>query len=115
MRKSPRKTVDKEEYMEKFAIGLLLGGVGGALLTANSYRMRMLVKKSQEEVQQKLDKFMDDKLDDMEKDLKKAAEKAKDNVDDIKEKAKDSMDDIKKTLKKKSASKNKNQPAPATN
>lgn len=48
--------------MEKFAIGFLLGGLGGALLVANNYKMRTLVKKSQQEVQEKLDKLMDDKL-----------------------------------------------------
>lgn len=48
--------------MEKFAIGFLLGGLGGALLTANNYKMRKLVQKGQEEVQAKLDKIMDEKL-----------------------------------------------------
>lgn len=48
--------------MEKFAIGLLLGGVCGALLTANNYKMRTLVRKGQEEVQTKLDELMDEKL-----------------------------------------------------
>ena len=52
--------------MEKFTIGLVLGGIGGALLTANNYKMRTLVKKSQEEVQKKLDGFMDDKIAQME-------------------------------------------------
>ena len=48
--------------MEKFAIGLLLGGVCGALLTANNYKMRTLVRKGQEEVQAKLDELMDEKI-----------------------------------------------------
>ena len=48
--------------MEKFVAGLLLGGVCGALLTANNYKMRMLVRKGQEEVQSKLDELMDEKL-----------------------------------------------------
>lgn len=48
--------------MEKFAIGLLLGGVCGALVATNNYKMRMLVKKSQEEVQTKLDELLDEKL-----------------------------------------------------
>ena len=38
--------------MEKFTIGLLLGAVGGALLAANSCKMRTLVRKGQEEVKQ---------------------------------------------------------------
>ena len=49
--------------MEKFTIGLVLGGIGGALLTANNYKMRTLVKKSQEEVQKKLNDFMDEKIE----------------------------------------------------
>lgn len=48
--------------MEKFVIGLLVGGVCGALLTANNYKMRTLVKKGQEEVQAKLDELMDEKI-----------------------------------------------------
>ena len=52
--------------MEKFAIGLVLGGLGGALLVANNYKMRTLVRKGQEEVQAKLDKLMDEKIEAME-------------------------------------------------
>ena len=48
--------------MEKFAIGLVIGGLGGALLAANNYKMRTLIKKGQEEVQLKLDKLMDEKI-----------------------------------------------------
>ncbi len=48
--------------MEKFAIGFLLGGLGGALLIAHNYKMRTLVKKGQEEVQSKLDSMMDEKI-----------------------------------------------------
>lgn len=59
--------------MEKFAIGVVLGMVGGALLTANNYKMRTLVKKGQEEVQAKLDELMDEKLKEFETDEKTAA------------------------------------------
>ncbi|MBR1975425.1 MAG: hypothetical protein IKA20_06200 [Clostridia bacterium] len=52
--------------MEKFTIGLVIGCVGGALITANSYKMRMLVRKTQEEVQAKLDQMMDEKIKAME-------------------------------------------------
>lgn len=52
--------------MEKFAIGMFLGGLGGALLVANNYKMRTLVKKSQMEVQNKLNELMDEKLKKME-------------------------------------------------
>ncbi len=49
--------------MEKlFCLGLVLGAVGGALLVANSYKARSLVKKSQAEIMQKVDEMMDDKL-----------------------------------------------------
>ena len=51
--------------MEKFVIGVLVGGVVGALLTANNYKMRTLVKKSQEEVQAKLDELLDEKIKSM--------------------------------------------------
>ncbi len=64
--------------MEKFAIGVLIGVVGGALLTANNYKMRKLVLKGQEEVQEKLDKLMSKKLRDMdenEEDIEKREEK----------------------------------------
>lgn len=57
--------------MEKFAIGVVLGMVGGALLTANNYKMRTLVKKGQEEVQTKLDELLDEKLKDFEENEKK--------------------------------------------
>lgn len=48
--------------MEKFAIGLVVGGVCGALLTANNYKMRTLVKKAQQDMQKKLDSVMDEKI-----------------------------------------------------
>ena len=49
--------------MEKmFCIGLALGMVGGALIVANSYKARSLVKKSQSEVMDKVNEMMDEKL-----------------------------------------------------
>ena len=51
--------------MEKFAIGALLGMLGGALLVSNNYKMRALVKKSQQEVQEKFDTILDKKLGEM--------------------------------------------------
>lgn len=63
--------------MEKFVVGLLLGGVCGALLTANNYKMRSLVRKGQEEVQAKLDELMDEKIRAFEeKEQEKKEEKA---------------------------------------
>ena len=52
--------------MEKFALGIVLGGVGGALLVANNYKMRTLVRKTQEELQAKLDAMLDEKIRGME-------------------------------------------------
>ena len=52
--------------MEKFTIGLLCAGIGGALLAANSCKMRTLVRKGQEEIKQRLDEMMDEKLKEME-------------------------------------------------
>ncbi len=49
--------------MEKLAIGMLIGAVGGALAVANSHKMRSLVKKGQEEVLSKVNTMMDEKLD----------------------------------------------------
>ena len=48
--------------MEKFAIGMLIGAVGGALAVTNSYKMRSIIKKGQEEVMTKVDCMMDEKL-----------------------------------------------------
>ena len=67
--------------MEKFAIGLTVGGLVGALLVANNYKMRALVKKGQQEVQDKLDELLDKKLhewdavEDAEQSLKKRTKK----------------------------------------
>ncbi len=47
--------------MEKFALGVMVGGICGALLTANNYKMRKLVRKAQEEVQAKFDQMLEDK------------------------------------------------------
>ena len=67
--------------MEKFTLGLVLGAVGGALVVANSYKMRTLVKKSQQEVQAKLDKLMDDKIQDLEEEAKDLADNVKEEVE----------------------------------
>ncbi len=49
--------------MEKmFCLGLVLGMVGGALIVANSYKARSLVKKSQAELLEKVDEMMDERL-----------------------------------------------------
>lgn len=49
--------------MEKmFCLGLVFGAVGGALLVANSYKMRSFVKKSQADVIEKVNEMIDQKM-----------------------------------------------------
>ena len=75
--------------MEKFAIGLVIGGLSGALLATNNYKMRTLIKKGQEEVQAKLDKLMDEKIEEMD-----------DVVEDMKAKAKETADSVQENVEK---------------
>ena len=63
--------------MEKFIIGVALGGLTGALITANNYKMRMLVRKGQEEVQTKLDKMLDEKIESLEEGVENAKNETK--------------------------------------
>lgn len=74
--------------MEKFVVGVALGMIGGAVLTANNYKMRRFVKKSQEEVQAKLDKFIEEKTDELEEGVEKIKEKADQAVEKNKAKRK---------------------------
>ena len=63
--------------MEKFAIGLLMGGVIGAVLVSNNYKVRTLVKKGQKEMQEKIDEMMDKTMDAMDEEKQPTkAEKA---------------------------------------
>lgn len=52
--------------MEKFTVGLLIGMVGGAVLVANNYKARQLVKKSQSELCDKFESMLEEKLSDKE-------------------------------------------------
>ena len=64
--------------MEKmFCLGLVLGAVGGALIVANSYKARSLVKKSQAELLEKVDEMMDERLKNMSDKTEKTDKKAK--------------------------------------
>lgn len=64
--------------MEKmFCLGLVLGAVGGALIVANSYKARSLVKKSQAELLEKVDEMMDERLKDVSEKGEKTERKAK--------------------------------------
>ena len=65
---------------------LVIGGIGGALLAANNYKMRTLIKKGQEEVQMKLDKLMDEKIKAMEEATETLKEKAEETVEKVKDK-----------------------------
>ena len=48
--------------MEKFIMGALLGGVAGALAVANNAKMRILVKKGEDELKEKVSATVDEKL-----------------------------------------------------
>lgn len=48
--------------MEKFLIGLAVGMAGGALIVANNYKARQLVRKGQTEMSEKFEQMLDDKL-----------------------------------------------------
>jgi len=87
--------------MEKFAIGLVIGGLGGALLVANNYKMRTLIKKGQEEVQMKLDKLMDEKIEEMNDTVDEMKEKASEAAETVKEKAEEVKEKARKSIKKK--------------
>ena len=64
--------------MEKiFCLGLMFGAVGGALLVANSYKARSLVKKSQADVMQKVSDMMDERLQQQISDSQSAEKKSK--------------------------------------
>ena len=64
--------------MEKmFCLGLMLGAVGGALIVANSYKARTLVKRSQMEFIDKVNELMDEKLQAMCQKSEGGSEKAK--------------------------------------
>ncbi len=72
--------------MEKFAIGLIMGGAIGALLVANNHRMRTLVKKAQEDTQAKMNAFMDEKIRVMENCAQQTQEKAEEKMEELKDK-----------------------------
>lgn len=52
--------------MEKFFLGLAVGMVGGAVIVANSCKVRNLVKKNQEDIMAKAEEYIDEKLQDLE-------------------------------------------------
>ena len=90
--------------MEKFAIGLVIGGLGGALLVANNYKMRTLIKKGQAEVQAKLNQLMDEKMEEIDDAVEGMKAKAKETADEVKDALSEKVDNVKeksrRTLKK---------------
>lgn len=48
--------------MKEFVMGLALGMAGGAILVANSCKLRRMIKKNQEEFLQKAECYIDEKL-----------------------------------------------------
>ena len=78
--------------MEKFVVGMLLGGLGGALLVTNNYKMRTLVRKGQDEIQAKLDKMLDEKIDSVEKSTDKIVKETEKAADEVKKKVKKAVE-----------------------
>ena len=68
--------------MEKFTIGLVLGGVIGAVLVANNCKMRAVVRKSQEDIKCRLDELLDEKLQDMKEGARRAKTAVENAVED---------------------------------
>lgn len=87
--------------MEKFITGAALGMLAGALLTANNYKMRTLVRKGQEEVTSKLDQMLDDKIEMLDKSAKKIKKQAEEKVEEIEEKVRSAKKPAAKTTSKK--------------
>ena len=49
--------------MKEFILGLAAGMAGGAILVANSCKLRQMIKKNQEEFLQKAENYIDEKLE----------------------------------------------------
>ncbi len=84
--------------MEKFIIGLALGGLGGALLATNNCKMRALVRKGQEEIKTRLDELLDEKLAEMK--TSPACQTVQDHAETVKERVEDGVSAVKDTVKK---------------
>ena len=97
--------------MEKFLVGAMVGGLCGALLVTNNYKMRTLVKKGQEEVQAKLDKLMDEKIEQVQDATEELKTEAKEKAEEVKTAVKEKAEEVKEKLtaneKKKSRSSRK--------
>ena len=82
--------------MEKFALGMIIGGLGGALLVTNNYKMRTLVKKTQDEMHAKLDKMLNEKIDAVEEITDEIKEQVKEGGEKLTKKAERTMRKVKK-------------------
>ncbi len=49
--------------MKEFILGLAAGMAGGAILVANSCKLRQMIRKNQEEFLQKAESYIDEKLE----------------------------------------------------
>lgn len=49
--------------MKEFILGLAAGMAGGAILVANSCKLRQMIRKNQEEFLQKAENYIDEKLE----------------------------------------------------
>lgn len=63
--------------MEKFIFGAVVGMAAGALIVANSCKLRNLVKKNQEDILEKAENYIDTKLEQLEKSGKEKKSSAK--------------------------------------
>lgn len=54
-----------------FCVGLILGALGGALVVTNSHKARVMLKKGQEDLKDKISEFIDEKLEEKENEVKK--------------------------------------------
>ena len=49
--------------MKEFVMGIALGMAGGALVVANSCKLRKMIRKNQEEIMQKGESYIDQQLE----------------------------------------------------
>ena len=49
--------------MKEFIMGLAMGMAGGALIVANSCKIRKMIQKNQDELMQKAEKYIDEQLE----------------------------------------------------
>lgn len=52
----------KECFVKEFVMGIALGMAGGALVVANSCKIRKMIKKNQDEIMQKAESYIDEQL-----------------------------------------------------